>query len=44
MADFLSLEIERNGHNPRKFVNRMLLVKMAAKNRVSGFMGVISAL
>lgn len=44
MADFLSLEIERNGHNPRKLVNRILLVKIAAKNSVSGFIGVISVL
>ena len=43
-ADLLSFEIERKGHSPKKLVNRILLVKIAAKNSVSGFIGVISNL
>jgi hypothetical protein len=29
-----SLEMDKNGHNPRKLVKRILLVKMAAKKSV----------
>ena len=32
--DRTSLEMERKGHNPRKLVNRILFVNMAAKRSV----------
>jgi hypothetical protein len=32
--DRISLEMERNGHRPRKLVKRILFVKMAAKKSV----------
>jgi hypothetical protein len=32
--DRISLEMERNGHKPRKLVKRILFVKMAAKKSV----------
>jgi hypothetical protein len=32
--DRTSREMDRNGHNPRKFVKRILFVKMAAKKSV----------
>jgi len=37
LEDFISFEIDINEHIPRKFVRRILLVKIDAKNNTKGF-------